>query len=110
MHDLGDGLMHAGLTDPVLDVDRLSVSYDSTEKLFADLTAVGGRNALRQRNRSLVGKHHFRQMTDELQSSGTDGRITLNLELIFGHCWGTGRKIDTADYRIDADKIPLRKA
>ncbi len=97
MHDLGDGLVNAGLADPVLDVDRLSVSYDSTEKLFADLTAMGGRNALRERNRSLVGKQRFRQMSNELRKSSTDGKITLDLELVFGHCWGAGPKMDVAN-------------
>lgn len=109
MHDLGDGLLKAGFADPVLDVDRLTISYDSAEKLFADLTAAGGRNALRQRNPSLVGKQRFRRMVDALQSSGTDGKITLNLELVFGHCWGAGRKMDATNYRIDATRIPLRK-
>lgn len=109
MHDLGDGLVNAGLADPVLDVDRLSVSYDSTQKLFADLTAMGGRNALRQRNHALVGKQHFRHMTEELQRSGADGKITLDLELVFGHCWGAGPRMDAANYRIDANTIPRRK-
>ncbi len=109
MHDLGDGLVNAGLADPVLDVDRLSVSYDSTEKLFADLTAMGGRNALRERNRSLVGKQRFRNMSNELRKSGTDGKITLDLELVFGHCWGAGPKMDATNYRIDASQIPYRK-
>lgn len=109
MHDLGDGLVNAGLADPVLDVDRLSVSYDSTQKLFADLTAMGGRNALRQRNRALVGKQHFRHMTEELQRSGADGKITLDLELVFGHCWGAGPRMDATNYRIDANTIPRRK-
>jgi malonyl-CoA O-methyltransferase len=109
MHDLGDGLVNAGLADPVLDVDRLSVSYDSTEKLFADLTAMGGRNALRERNQSLIGKQRFRHMSDELQKSGTGGKITLDLELVFGHCWGAGPRMDATDYRIDATRIPRRK-
>jgi len=109
MHDLGDGLVNAGLADPVLDVDRLSVSYDSTQKLFADLTAMGGRNALRQRNHALVGKQHFRHMTEELQRSGADGKITLDLELVFGHCWGAGPRMDATNYRIDANTIPRRK-
>lgn len=109
MHDLGDGLLNAGLADPVLDVDRLSISYDDAEKLFADLTAAGGRNALRGRNRSLVGKQRFRRMTDELQRAGSDGKITLDLELVFGHCWSTGPKMDAADFRVDASRIPVRK-
>ncbi len=109
MHDLGDGLVNAGFADPVLDVDRLSISYESVEKLFADLTAVGGRNALRQRNRSLGGKQRFREMTEALRNSGTNGKITLDLELVFGHCWGAGPRMDATNYRIDADSIPRRK-
>ncbi len=109
MHDLGDGLVNAGFADPVLDVDRLAISYDSVENLLAALTAVGGRNALRQRNHALVGKQRFRHMTDELQRSGSDGKITLDLELVFGHCWGAGPKMDAANYRIDAHTIPRRK-
>ncbi len=30
MHDIGDSLVRAGLADPVLDVDRLSVSYEDS--------------------------------------------------------------------------------
>ena len=89
MHDLGDGLVRAGLSDPVLDVDRLTVNYSSTKKLFADLTAAGGRS-----------------MMDALMQSG---EIRLDLELIYGHCWGSGPRNDPAAFRIDADHIPIRR-
>ncbi len=110
MHNLGDGLVSAGLRDPVLDVDRLSVSYENSGRLFADLTAVGARNALRQRASSLTGKQRFAAMVAELDRGAADGRITLDLELVFGHCWGAGPKIDPADYRIDATQIPVRRS
>ena len=41
MHDIGDGLVNAGLRDPVLDVDRLQVNYRDAARLFDDLTAIG---------------------------------------------------------------------
>ncbi|MDH3546196.1 MAG: methyltransferase domain-containing protein, partial [Gammaproteobacteria bacterium] len=53
MHDIGDAVVGAGLRDPVLDVDRLEVTYSDTDTLFRDLTATGGRNSLQRRNRSL---------------------------------------------------------
>ena len=46
MHDLGDAMVRAGLRDPVVDVDRLVVTYDTADALFADLTKVGARNSL----------------------------------------------------------------
>jgi malonyl-CoA O-methyltransferase len=106
MHDLGDGLINAGLSDPVLDVDRLTVSYENTAKLFADLTAVGGRNSLQPRHRGLTGKRRFAAMTSAL---ATDGLIALDLELVYGHCWGTGPRNDPANFRIDANQIPIRQ-
>ena len=109
MHDIGDALVRAGLRDPVLDVDRLTVSYDNPEKLFADLTDVGARNALQQRNRSLVGKHRFREMLSALTDGDGDARVGLGLELVYGHCWGGGTRVDPSNFRIDASRIPLRR-
>ncbi len=110
MHDVGDALLQCGLRDPVLDVDRLEVRYDNSDKLFADLTNVGARNALRQRKPSLTGKRRFRAMTTALCENRADGAIRLDLELVYGHCWGGGARMDAANYRIDATRIPLRRS
>lgn len=110
MHDLGDRLVAAGLRDPVLDVDRLSVSYENSARLFADLTAVGARNTLNQRAKSLTGKQRYAAMVSALEATAVDGQITLDLELVFGHCWGAGPKMDPTNYRIDAGQIPVRHA
>ena len=108
MHDIGDGLVRAGLRDPVLDVDRLQVSYESPDRLFADLTRAGARNALAGRGRGLVSRRRFKVMTDTLASGRADGKIVLDLELVYGHCWGGGPRNDPMNYKIDADRIPLR--
>jgi len=108
MHDIGDGLVRAGLADPVLDVDRLSISYETPARLFADLTQAGARNTHHGRGRGLAGKGRFRAMIDALMAAQSDGKIRLDLELVYGHCWGSGPRNDPADYRIDANRIPLR--
>jgi malonyl-CoA O-methyltransferase len=109
MHDIGDGLVRAGLADPVLDVDRLSVSYDSADKLFTDLTLAGARNALVGRGRGLLGRARFNALKQALATPGSDGKILLDLELVYGHCWGAGRRNDPGNYAIDANRIPLRR-
>jgi malonyl-CoA O-methyltransferase len=109
MHDIGDGLVRSGLRDPVLDVDRLVVTYENADRLFADLTRAGARNVLTDRSPGMVGKIKFRAMADALAASGTDGKIMLDLELVYGHCWGSGPKSDPAHYEIDADRIPRRR-
>lgn len=107
MHNIGDGLVGAGLRDPVLDVDHLGVSYDSASKLFADLTRAGARNALSSRSRGLTGRRSFEALKAALADDR--GKITLDLELVYGHCWGAGPKNDPGNYRIDANRIPRRR-
>jgi malonyl-CoA O-methyltransferase len=110
MHDLGDGLVNAGLRDPVLDVDRLTVSYKSSDRLFADLTAVGARNSLEQRVKGLTGKQRFAKMVTALDNAAAGNNIALDLELVYGHCWGSGPKIDPRNVEIDASRIKIRRS
>jgi malonyl-CoA O-methyltransferase len=107
MHDVGDALVRAGLRDPVLDVDRLSVSYQGAGALFRDLTATGARNSLRNRQRGLMGRERFRRFTDRFFAGGEARSLTL--ELVYGHCWGGGRSPRSGEVAIDAGKIPLRR-
>jgi malonyl-CoA O-methyltransferase len=107
MHDVGDALVRAGLRDPVLDVDRLAVSYRSAAALLRDLTAAGARNSLRDRQRGLMSRKRFRRFTDAVFPGG--GERALTLELVYGHCWGGGAGAGGGDVMIDARKIPLRR-
>jgi malonyl-CoA O-methyltransferase len=107
MHDVGDALVRAGLRDPVLDIDRLSASYGSSEALFRDLTAVGARNSLRQRQPGLTGRGQLQRFIDVLFASGTG--CSLTLELVYGHCWGGEVRRTGVDIAVDAGKIPLRR-
>lgn len=109
MHDLGDALVRAGLRDPVLDADRLSVSYESSDALFGDITAAGARNTLQNRSRGLVGRRRFRTVTDALFGADGAGKATLQFELVYGHCWGCGPRDDAGGVSIDAGNIPLRR-
>ena len=109
MHNIGDALVRAGLSDPVLDVDRLAVSYDNADRLFADLTLAGARNALSGRPRGLQGRKRFQAMKDALAPRNGAAQIVLDLELVYGHCWGAGAKKDQGQFHIDANSIPLRR-
>jgi malonyl-CoA O-methyltransferase len=109
MHDVGDGLVRVGLADPVLDVDRLTVRYADAGSLFDDLTRTGARNSLAARSRALSGKTRFQRMTDALAQGGSDDGITLELELVYGHCWGAGVRGNAAEFLVAADEIPRRR-
>jgi malonyl-CoA O-methyltransferase len=109
MHDVGDALVRARLADPVLDVDRLTVSYTSTRSLFRDMGAVGARNSLAGREKSLMGKERFARMVRALQAATDEGKIDIELELVYGHCWGTGTVARDGEFAVDATRIPMRQ-
>ena len=108
MHNIGDAAVRAGLSDPVLDVDRLKVRYENSASLFRDLTGSGARNCLAERGQSLTGKNRFAAMTQALQAIGEDSGIELDLELVYGHCWGSGPRPRDGEVRIAACRIGRR--
>ena len=109
MHNIGDAAVRAGLGDPVLDVDRLKVSYADSASLFRDLTGVAARNCLDDRRRSLTGKARINALRQALQPAGSDAGIELDLELVYGHCWGSGKHRGTDGFRIGLNEITHRK-
>jgi malonyl-CoA O-methyltransferase len=58
MHDLGDALLRAGLAEPVLDVERFTLTYPEVRDLMRDLKAIGAHNANAGRPRGLTGKRY----------------------------------------------------
>lgn len=108
MHDVGDAAVRSGLRDPVLDVDRLTVTYPSAEEVFRDLTAMGGRDSRRSSNRALVSKSRFDAMLTALEACRKDERLSFDLEFVYGHCWGSGRPAGAGEFRIDPARIARR--
>ncbi|MDG2376217.1 MAG: methyltransferase domain-containing protein [Woeseiaceae bacterium] len=104
MHNIGDALMHAGLRDPVLDVDRLQITWSSFDTLLADLAACG---AIR-RPQSEEGAP-FRSLAPVFPGRDASGHIAIELELVFGHAWGSGPQSDAGEFRIDPSAIGLRE-
>ncbi len=102
MHDVGDALVGSGLAEPVLDVDRLTVTYRDGDSLFSDLSATGARNSLVGRRTTLTGKRRFESMLDKLTG---DGAITIEVELVYGHAWGTGPRTPAGELHVDPGSI-----
>ena len=87
MHDYGDMLIAAGFTTPVVDMERLTLTYADAASLWRDVRALGG-NAVIERTRGLRGRS-FKTRLDEALDRGRDreGRYALTFELIFAHAW-----------------------
>lgn len=96
MHDLGDMLVNTGFSTPVMDMETITVTYESTEKLLADVRAWGG-NPLLTRQRGLLGRRAWTRLMQTLESlRRADGRIPLTFEIVYGHAFRPAPK-KTAD-------------
>ena len=100
LHDYGDMLVSAGFASPVMDMEKLNITYSSAAKLLADVRAFGG-NPLKDRSRGLMSRQQAQSLNRALeQQSDRDGRLRLTVEVIYGHAFrarprttGTGEPI-----------------
>lgn len=93
MHDFGDMLVNVGFSTPVMDMESITVTYDTVEKLLADARAWGG-NPLSTRRRGLMGKGDWKRIVHALeQMRQPDGKIPLTFEVIYGHAFRPAPKL-----------------
>jgi malonyl-CoA O-methyltransferase len=86
---LGTALMHAGLAEPVLDVDRIVTGYDDVLTLMRELKAIGAHNMTRGRPRGLTGRQRLAAMTLAYETLRRDGKLPATWEVVNGVCWGS---------------------
>ncbi len=87
MHDIGDALGVAGFADPVMDSERLTITWTDADALLSELSALGG-NALRTRSAGLRPRRDRDRWRVAIESlRGADGRIAVSFELVYGHAW-----------------------
>jgi malonyl-CoA O-methyltransferase len=98
MHDLGDALVHAGFSNPVMEMERLTLTYEALPGLLRDLKAIGAHTVLENRRAGLMGKAEWRRLADNYERFRRDGRLPATYEVVYGHAWA-GRKDRLEDGR-----------
>lgn len=94
MHDIGDCLMAEHFLEPVMDMEMLSVHYETLPKLLRALKTQGVRNINPERNMGLTGKSSWKKFEQNYILMQTDmGKYPLTYEVLYGHAWkGEQRK------------------
>jgi len=87
MHDWGDMLVQAGFAEPVMDMERITLTYETPARLLQELRELG-RNFHPARFAGLRGRQWRARLERELVQhlkTGSDGRLSLTFEVIYGH-------------------------
>lgn len=87
MHDWGDMLVAAGFAEPVMDMERIELTFETPERLLQELRELG-RNLHPARFAGLRGRgwrERLHQALGQLADPAQGGRLKLSFEIIYGH-------------------------
>jgi malonyl-CoA O-methyltransferase len=81
MHDIGDMLVSAGFSDPVMEMEMLTLTYRSPRTFLADQRHLGVRDAL-------LGQLPWQRWRQVLAAwPRAEGVLPARFEIIYGHAW-----------------------
>ncbi|HEY4663594.1 MAG TPA: biotin synthase [Comamonas sp.] len=90
MHDWGDMLVQAGFAEPVMDMETITLTFATPERLLQELRELGC-NLHPQRFAGLRGKAWLKQlhaaMNEYLRVDSSEGQLAVTFELVYGHAF-----------------------
>jgi malonyl-CoA O-methyltransferase len=118
VRQLGDALMRACLSEPVVDVEYHHRHYPDAYALMHEIKSIGAANAAFARGRGLTGRRRMQRMIDAYEAQRQAPGLPATFEVIFGAAFGTGAALDAsrapaATPATDADpgetRVPLER-
>lgn len=104
MHDVGDALVKTRFADPVMDVERITLTYPDVWQLMRELKQIGAHNVTAGRRRGLTGKAHVQQLVNAYENYRRDGVLPASYEVVNGHAWSTSAE---AGLEVSLDSIRM---
>lgn len=88
MHDLGDALLAAGFTGPVMEMERIVLTYADLKSVLRDLQDIGAHTVLERQRVGLMGRARWQALQAAYaRFKRVDGRLPATFEVIYGHAW-----------------------
>ncbi len=89
MHDWGDMLVQAGFAEPVMDMERITLTFETPERLVQELRELG-RNLAVGRDKTVHGRAwhgQWLQALSQLAQPRHGGKLGLTFEIVYGHAF-----------------------
>jgi SAM-dependent methyltransferase len=89
MQQMGSLMQRAGFNLPVIDSEKITVTYDNVLKLMEDIRNMGEGNALIERKKTFSNYDYFGRVIQDYAAhhSENDGRVKATFEVIFIAGW-----------------------
>ncbi len=107
LHDIGDMLVGAGFADPVMEMEKITLTYNDVRAVMQDLKNIGAHNATAGRAPGMMGKAAWLRITENYERLRRDGKLPATFEIIYGHAWKAapkkiqdGRAIIKTDFKL----------
>ncbi len=98
MHDIGDMLVAAGFANPVMEMEKITLTYNDVRAVMQDLKSIGAHNATAGRAPGMMGKAAWQRVIANYETLRRDGKLPATFEIIYGHAWKPAPK-DLVDGR-----------
>ncbi len=109
MHDFGDMLVGCGFADPVMDMEVLTLTYDSLDEMLGELRAAGSGCAMKARRHGLTGHQSWARARAAYERLRRDGKLPATFEVVYGHAWKAAPKQAADGRAIIRFESPRRK-
>ncbi|GAB7544372.1 methyltransferase domain-containing protein [Cupriavidus sp. CuC1] len=112
MHDIGDMLVHSGWSTPVMDMETLTITYESPRTLLREVQAFGGLRlpAAAGKGGGLRGRRWHAALLAALERQrNAEGLIPLTFEIVYGHAWKLAPRGKQAVDELGHAVVPLDK-
>ncbi len=110
IRQLGDMLIESGLSDPVLDSEVITLTYNSCMDLLKDLKRTGVANVSLERRKTLTGKFRLAKLGKSYESFRSEGKLPSSYEVIYGHAWGCATTKYEAEKKLNFIDMQTLKA
>jgi malonyl-CoA O-methyltransferase len=99
MHDWGDMLIEAGFAEPVMDMERITLTFPTAQRLLQELRELGA-NLHPQRFAGLRGRGWHARLLAALEEHlpRTDGGLGLTFEIVYGHAFKPAPRVRVAEH------------
>lgn len=90
MHDIGDCLLQAGFENPVMDMEYVTIMFNSLKQLILELRASGSLNTSSQQKPSCITPGQWQRL--ESSYVRINEKLPATAEIIYGHGWGKAER------------------